>query len=131
MKTVLITGAGGGGSNNLIRGIRSGGYPVRVVGSNADRYALAQSLADKNYLLPHANAGAAYIDAVRHVMAAERVDLVIPNNDAETAVLSAHREELPTEFFLPAAKTVELCQDKFKFSCYLREHGFQVAETLP
>ena len=49
---VLVTGAGSGGSNNLIRGIRHGAYPVRIVGSNADRYALAQSLADKNYALP-------------------------------------------------------------------------------
>lgn len=129
MKTVLITGAGAGGSNNLIRGIRHGDYPVRIVGSNADRFALAQSLANENYLLPHARAGAAYIDAVRHVIAAEKVDLVIPSNDIETAVLSAHREELATEFFLPAAKTVDLCQDKFKFSCHMKEHGFPVAET--
>lgn len=129
MKTVLVTGAGSGGSNNLIRGIRRGAYPVRIVGSNADRYALAQSLADKNYALPWANAGPAYLDAVRRVIADEGVDVVIPNNDTETAVLSTHREQIPAEFFLPVAETVELCQDKFKFSRHLSEHGFPVAET--
>ena len=102
MSSVIVTGAGGGGGNNLIRSIRQGGYPVRILGANADAYALAQSLADVNYLLPRGDTGEAYLNALNCVIEAEDAALVVPNNDTEVTVVSRERDRLPIMTFLPA-----------------------------
>jgi len=130
VKTVLITGAGGGGSNNLIRSIRRSAYPVRLVGSNADRFILSRSLAEANYLLPRGDSGAGYIGALNQIVAAEKLDLIVPNNDTEVRGISAGREKLDAPVFLPAHATVELCQDKFSLADHLTAQGLRVARTV-
>lgn len=129
MKTILVTGAGGGGSNNLIRGFRRIGYPVRIIGTNADQYKLIQSLADRNYLIPNGDAGRSYQTALCKVIEAEKVDLVIPNNDTEVRAVATIRDELPARTFLPSHATIELCQDKYSLSTNLSANGFKVART--
>ena len=49
-----------------------------------------QSLADKSYLIPRGNAGSAYRDALKRLIATENIDLLIPNNDTEVAVVFGH-----------------------------------------
>ena len=45
MLTILLTGAGGGGSNNLMRALKASGRDLRLVGTNSNTFALARSLA--------------------------------------------------------------------------------------
>ncbi len=130
MKTILITGAGSGGSTNLIRSIRHSGYPVRIIGSNADKFTLAQSLADTNYCIPRGDSGDAYFDAVNEIVARENVDLLVPNNDTEVRVMAFNRKRLNAPVFLPDEETVTICQDKFVFSQKMIAGGFKVAETI-
>jgi glutathione synthase/RimK-type ligase-like ATP-grasp enzyme len=129
-RCVLVTGAGGGGANNLIRSIHRSGYPVRIVGANAEKYALAQSLAEKNYLLPRGDAGERYLNAMKRVIEAENVDLLIPNNDTEVAAVSKCQDQLLVRTFLPASGVVEMCQDKLALMEHLARQGFRVATTF-
>jgi len=129
-KTVLITGAGGGGSNNLIRSIQRSGYPVRLVGSNADRFILSRSLAERNYLLPRGDSGKGYAEALNRIAAAEKLDLIVANNDTEVRGISAVRDRLDAPVFLPSHATIEMCQDKFTLSSHLEAHGFRMAKTV-
>src|SRR5205823_2942681 len=115
--------------NNLIRSIRKSGYPVRIVGSNADRFALGQSLADKSFLIPRGNTGSAYRDALKHLIATENIDLLIPNNDTEVGVVSGMRDSLGCQVLLPSHETVEICQDKFALTQFMQRSGFKVPET--
>jgi len=53
MKTkIVITCAGSGGSNNLIRTLKERNKYF-IIGTNVDKYKAAKSNADKNYVLPH------------------------------------------------------------------------------
>lgn len=126
---LLVTAAGGGASNNLIRAIRARGEPATIIGTSVDRFYLARSLADRNYLVPRGDAGRAYIDALAAIVARERIDLVIANNDAEVGPVSRYRGELGARVFLPAAATIERCQDKLTLSAHLAARGVPVAET--
>ena len=126
--TVLVQGAGDGGGNNLIRSIRMGSFPVRIIGSNADRYALAQSLADRSYLMPRGEAPH-YGDALRALIAREGIDLVIPNNDTEVGVVSRLRDTLGASVLLPSRETVDVCQDKFLLNEFMARNGFRTPAT--
>ena len=129
MTTVLVSGAGGSGSNNLIRGLRRISPPVRLVGTNADRFSLARSTADVNYLLPYGSRVDEYLPSLRRVIEAESIDLVIPNSDTESVVLATHREQVPARLFLPTADATLTLRDKASTARKLEAGGVRVAAT--
>jgi len=104
---VLVTRAGTGASNNLIRGLRAGAPDLVVIGCHSDRFFLRRSQATRNYLIPsldHAGLAA----ALRFAAAKERIDLIIPTTDADVRAVSDLRASLPCRVFLPAPSTIEL-----------------------
>jgi carbamoyl-phosphate synthase large subunit len=129
MKRLLLTAAGGGVSENLIRAIRVADDPYFIIGTSCDRYSLARSSADRNYLIPRADTGVAYVQAVRTVVERERVDLIIPCHDTEVATLSRYRDEVGARLFFPRHDMIEVFQDKLKLNQELATRGVPVAET--
>jgi len=81
-KRLLISGAGTGETNNLIRSLRAGDPSLCIIGCHSDRFVLKKSAADRNCLIP-SSTHPRFPDALRHVIEQEQVDLVIPNSDAD------------------------------------------------
>jgi glutathione synthase/RimK-type ligase-like ATP-grasp enzyme len=127
---VLVTGAGSGLGNNVIRSLRAAEPALVVVGCHADRFLLKKSDADVNYLVPPAHA-ADHVAALRRVVARERVALVVPTSDHDVRVVSRQRRRLGARVFLPRHPVIELCQDKYRVSAYLRARGVPAPRTLP
>jgi len=127
---VLVTGAGSGLGNNVIRSLRAAEPGLVVVGVHSDRFLLKKSDADVSYLLPPAH-GAGHVAALRRLVARERVALVVPTSDHDVRVISRHRRRLGTRVFLPRHPVIELCQDKYRVSVYLRRRGVPAPLTLP
>src|SRR6266852_2510117 len=114
--------AGTGPSNNLIRSLKTGDPSLCVVGCHADRFVLKKSPADRNYLIP-ASTSPDFAEAVNSVIKMERIDLLIPNNDVDVRMVSDLRDEIACRLFLPRKHVIELCQDKFSLTAFLRSHG--------
>ncbi|HEV8310673.1 MAG TPA: hypothetical protein VGW35_23670 [Methylomirabilota bacterium] len=129
-KRLLITGAGAGASNNLIRSLRAADRSLFLVGCHHDRFLLKKSSADRNYLVPRP-AQPGYRESLQQVMAGERIDLLIPNSDADVRVASRLREELPCRLFLPRPAVIALCQDKYDLTTFLRSRGLPAPATYP
>jgi carbamoyl-phosphate synthase large subunit len=128
-KRILVTSAGGGASNNLMAGLRQCEIPVFLVGTSMDRYYLARSRADRNYLIPRADSGEPYLEALGQIVIREEVELIIPNNDVEVPILSAARDRLGARTYLPTHETIGLCQDKLALTEHLADRGIRVPET--
>jgi carbamoylphosphate synthase large subunit len=124
----LITGAGNGSSGNLIRALRAKMPKVHVVGLNHDRFALKQSLADRNYLCPKPESGA-FLNTLLEIVKRERINVVLPTDDNVVKTLSDGRNRIPIELFLPRKKTIDLCQDKYALNDFLRRRGIPVPLT--
>ena len=129
-RRILVIGAGSGASNNLIRSLKAGDPSFFIVGVHADRFVLKKSSADRKYLTP-APAGPAFIRAVRRIVAAERIDLIIPTGDADVEALSEHRHRFPGRIFLPGRPIIRLCQDKYQLTALLRARGVPAPDTYP
>jgi len=129
-KRVLVLGAGTGASNNLIRSLKIGDASLFVVGAHDDRFVLKKSPADRNYLVP-SSAVREFRDALHRVIARERVDLVIPASDAHVNHVSDLRTDLPCRVFLPHPSTIDLCQDKYDLTMFLRARGLPAPLTYP
>jgi carbamoyl-phosphate synthase large subunit len=129
-KRLLISGAGTGESNNLIRSLRAGDPSLLLIGCHSDRFVLKKSAADRNYLIP-SSSHPGFPDALRHVVEREQVDLVIPNSDADVKAVSRVRSEVPCHLFLPQKDVIELCQDKYELTIFLRSQGVPAPVTYP
>ncbi|HEX5530012.1 MAG TPA: hypothetical protein VFZ82_10635 [Methylomirabilota bacterium] len=129
-RRILVIGAGTGASNNLIRSLKAGDPSFFIVGAHADRFVLKKSSADRKYLMP-APDGPAFIRAVRRLAEAERIDLIIPTGDADVAALSAHRHRFPGRIFLPGRPIIQLCQDKYELTMFLRARAVPAPDTYP
>src|SRR5260370_39678884 len=116
---LLVIGAGSGAGNNLIRSLRAGNPRFVVVGCHDDRFVLKKSTADRNYLVPSATR-LGFTAALRRVVEAERIDLVIPNTDVDVRMVSLFRRRLPCRVFVPRHRVIELCQDKYVLTASLR-----------
>ncbi len=122
VKRLLVMGAGTGGSNNLARSLRAGDPSLFIIGCNADRFVLKKSPADRNYLIlpcDHPD----FLSSLRDVVKTGKIDLLIPNSDADVRVVSQLRERIPCRLFLPRHAVIERCQDKYALSAFLRARG--------
>jgi carbamoyl-phosphate synthase large subunit len=126
---VLVTGAGSGLGNNVIRSLRAAEPGLVVLGCHSDRFLLANSDADASYLVPPAH-DAAHVPALRRLAARERVALIVPTSDEDVRVLSRHRRRLGARVFLPRHPVIELCQDKYRVSAFLRRRGVPAPRTV-
>jgi biotin carboxylase len=125
---LLVTGAGTGPAENLIRSLRAGEPSLRVVGCHDDRFALRASAADAKYLLPpglHRD----HPRALRALVRRERIDLLIPTSDADVRRVGRARRSFGRRVFLPRTSVIELCQDKYALTMLLRAQGVPAPVT--
>jgi hypothetical protein len=125
---VLVTGAGSGASNNLIRSLRAGDPTLFVVGCHADPFFLKKSPADRNYLVSPAD-NPRFRKNLQRVAEREQVDLVIPTTDLEVRLIGEFRDRLPGHVFLPRQPVIELCQDKYELAGRLGSRGVPAPVT--
>jgi len=135
-RRVLITGAGGGPSNNLMRSLGRADATIDLIGCHSDRFILNLSPARRNFLVPpydaaRAGSEAQFGKALRTIVAENRVDLIIPGNDHDALALAKmqKREPFACHALLPSVHTLMLCQDKYDLNQLLRDKGVAVART--
>jgi hypothetical protein len=134
-RRILITRAGSGPCNNLMRSLLHDDASTVLIGCNSDRFVLKQSPAQRNFLVsaPEREPSHAFDQDLRAVIARAAVDLVIPGNDDDALLLARLHEckPLPCRTFLPAAKTIALCHDKYALYELFRRNKIPVATTYP
>lgn len=129
-RQVLVFGAGTGATNNLIRSLRAGDSALGIVGCHNDRFFLRKSTSDRNFLLPRPD-DQRFLSALHRVIAAARIDLLIPNSDADVTLISGLRDKIPCRVFLPSVRTIDICQDKYTLTALLHDRGVPAPTTFP
>lgn len=125
---LLVTSAGSGTSGNLMRSLRAGNPSLTIVGCHDDQFVLKNSTADRNYLVPPLSSPG-WVRAVRRIVDAETIDLVVPSSDTDVAMISRARSRLGGRVFLPRRATVDLCGDKYRLTERLRASGVPAPAT--
>ena len=126
---VLVTGAGSGRGNNLIRSLQSGPDRIEVTGCNHDPFLLKRSEASWSFRAPQPS-DPGFAAACRAIVESRVIDLIIPSSDEDALALAKIADALPCRTYLPPAATIELCQDKFALYELLRLHDVPVPETF-
>jgi carbamoyl-phosphate synthase large subunit len=126
---VLVTGAGTGSSANLIRALRTMTPKPYVVGVNDDRFVLKLSLADKSYVCPDP-ASKEFANSLLEIIGRERINVVMATDDNAVKALSDDRARYPIDLLLPRRETIDLCQDKYALSVFLRRRNIPAPRTF-
>jgi len=128
----LITSAGSGPANNFMRSLRAeeSHLALTLVGTHHDRFLLKKSRADRNYLIPPISTPG-FLRALRRVIGAERIDVLVPIADADVTVVSALRHRIPCRLLLARPGVIRLCQDKYRLNAVLHSRGLPVPLTYP
>jgi carbamoylphosphate synthase large subunit len=127
---LLVMGAGGAGAENLIRSLRGADSSLVLLGCNDDRFVVRRSAADARYVVPPPGTPR-FVPALRRLIRESRVDLVVPTIDRHVQALSDARVDFRGKVFLPAARVVALCRDKYRLITVLLRHGVRAPVTYP
>jgi carbamoyl-phosphate synthase large subunit len=129
-QSILITAAGSGPSNNLMRSVSKGMPGTVLVGCHFDRFLLKKSPAHRNFLTAPLDTSPGR-EALLQILAGAHIDLVMPGNDRDARALAVMRERMPStvRLLLPSLRTIDLCQDKGALSGFLRQRGIPAPRT--
>jgi carbamoyl-phosphate synthase large subunit len=128
MKTrILVTGVGGRSVGaGILHALMRVDPAVRdrweVVATDADPFSWGLYVADHGALVPRADAPE-YLDRIRDLIARYEIEAIVPGTEAEAALLSARRDELPLPVIANDARLMPLMMDKGQAETKLRELG--------
>jgi len=112
---VLITGAGGGGTIELIKSLKKlGGY--RIIATDANKYSGGFAFADKSYLVPFAT-DKKYQTLISNIVRLEKPHFIIPLVDEEIMIfheIIAHNEFNGISLLSPSKMFCALALDKWE-----------------
>jgi carbamoyl-phosphate synthase large subunit len=129
---ILLGGAGGAPTNNVIRSLRRSGRGDHLIGMCSVPTDLILADVDQRHVVPYATSER-YPEALAGLIRQCRPDLLYVSHDFEVRAVSRLRamiQELGVALYLPAAETVENCVDKGKSYRIWKEKGVAVPETV-
>jgi carbamoyl-phosphate synthase large subunit len=139
MTTVLVTGCGGAVGLGAVKALRVGSQNLRLIGVDADPYAVCFYLKNKErilhkaYIVPRAE-HPDYIPEISNICRGEKVDIILPCTEAELEKLSISKTEISdcgTKIIISPLETIRICRDKWLTYCHLGECLPMVRSALP
>lgn len=132
MKKVLIAGAGGAPTENVIHSWKKSSHQEEIIGIGSEPFDMMLSESDRLYQVPYA-VTEGYEDRLLRIIAKEKPDFAHFQNDIEIRVVSRMREKLlerNVKLYMPSKETVEICVDKGKSAEIWMKEGIKVPKTI-
>lgn len=129
---IILGGAGGAPTNNVIKSLREGGSGDHLIGTSSVATDLFLADVDERYVVPYAVAPD-YPSRLAQLVKKARPDFIHAQHDFEVRAVSRLRGELQqagVKLYLPAAETIENTVDKGKSYEIWSRHGVPVPQTM-
>lgn len=132
MAKILIAGAGGAPTENVIHSIKSGKREEYIVGIGSEPYDMMLSAADSKYQVPYSYENG-YAERLVEVIKKEKPDFAHFQNDIEIRTVSRMRDkvlEQGVKLFMPSVETIERCVDKGVSAEIWEANGIKIPKTM-
>ena len=132
MKKIMIAGAGGAPSENVIQSWKKSSNCEEIVGIGSEPFDMMMSAADRLYQVPY-SVEQGYKERLIQIIREEKPDFAHFQNDIEIRVVSRMRGELidrNVKLYMPAEDTIEKCVDKGWSSKIWMQAGIKVPDTM-
>jgi len=130
--TVLITGIGAPGIKGTLYSLHNNfdNREIKTVGTDIRDEVIGKYLCDRFYKIKKPNDPQYLLDLL-HICEKEKVDVILPQNTAELAVLAKNKnkfENAGTKVAVSEEKSIELANDKYKLMELAKKIGVPTAE---
>ncbi|MGB8454196.1 MAG: hypothetical protein WCD89_17930 [Anaerocolumna sp.] len=132
MAKILIAGAGGAPTENVVRSWREGKRKEEIVGMGSEPMDLMMSNAKPKYHVPYSYEPS-YKECLLNLLKLEKPDFLHAQNDLEIIEISRMREEileLGIKLFMPTKEVIENCVDKSKSYKIWSNAGIKLPNTM-
>jgi len=128
MINILVTGAGALLGQGILRSIRMiEELDYYLISADPEAKSTGHFIADKSYLIPYAS-DPDYIYRIEQIILEENIDIVFIGTDVELPLFAENKEYLEnkynTKIVVSSTDVVEIANDKWKTSEFLRNNGF-------
>lgn len=124
---VLVTGAGAGVGQSIIKSVKLSKVPTRIIAVDKDPMAAGLHRADAAYLVPLAREKN-FINEIINVCKKEKVKLILVGTDVELESFSLNKQKIESatgaKIIVSALQTIAIADDKWKTFKFLEKNGF-------
>src|SRR4051794_8301707 len=124
MRSILITGVGGGVGQSILKCLQGTGY--RLVGVDGEALATGLYAVDQAYTIPYASQPG-FVDRLLEMARAEGCVLLFPGLDAELPYLARSADRfasIGTRVVISDPEVIKISDDKLATARFLDRHGF-------
>ena len=129
---VLVTGAGSGVGQGIIKALRLSGLPVTLVVADISPMNAGLYRGDEAVMVPRVEDAEA-LDGIVRALSDHRIDVVMIGSEFDLEFYSAHKVEIESRtgalVVVAPHKTIRIANDKWLTAEFLREHGLPYAEA--
>jgi carbamoyl-phosphate synthase large subunit len=129
---VLVTGAGSGVGQGIVKALRVAGLPITIVGADIAPMNAALYRTDEAVLIPRVESEGA-LEQIIDGLRTHRIDVLMVGSEFDLEFFAAHRatieEASGTQVIAAALETVHIAGDKWLTAEFLREHGLSYAQS--
>ncbi len=129
---VAVTGAGSIVGQGIVKALRTSRFPVEVITTDIAPLNAALYRADESLLLPPVEEPGA-LEVILERLSRVRPDVVMIGSEFDLAFFSAHRAQIEREIactvIVSPPETVEIADDKWQTTEFLRANGLPYAEA--
>lgn len=129
---ILITGAGGTPTENVISSFLECKKEEDVIGIGSEISDFISSRASKKYIVPYAEE-VGYKNKLIEILNKEKPNLLHSQNDIEIFEISKMRVDIlltGTKLFMPTHDVIDKCVDKSKLSDIWMSSGVKIPKTI-
>lgn len=128
--SVLLTGAGGSASENVLDSLRQAATKYRIVGADVSSIRLHLSSASERCIVPTAR-DKNYLVSIDQACRHYGIDVLHVQPDVEVREIGANRGRISARTFLPTAEALALAGDKSAFADAMAIAMVPVPESAP
>ncbi|MGE4503213.1 MAG: ATP-grasp domain-containing protein [Thiomicrospira sp.] len=133
MITVLVTGAGGGVGQGIIKSLKLiDDIPLRIIGADMSEWATGLYAADVACLVESCHSPG-YMASLARIFSAYRVDYYFPGTDVELAFCAQYKSQIYQAYgvhtVISSAQTIAIADDKYRTYAFLQAAGLAHPRT--
>lgn len=134
MINILVTGAGGGVGQGIIKSLKLiSGLKVRIIAADMSEKAAGLYAADVAYLVEKCNSDT-YMNTLENIFIKENINYYFPGTDVELLFCAHHKDFIKETYgvhtVISSLETISIADDKYKTARFLKQHNFPSPHTI-
>ena len=130
---ILITGVGGALGQGVIKSLKMiKDMNIRTVAADMSEFATGLYATDAAYLVDRCDSDK-YLETLSKIFKKESIDFYIPGTDVELKFCAINKKLIMDEFnvhtIISSIEVIDISENKYKTSSFLRENGFNYTKT--